>query len=669
MKLIGQEEVWNNLKKAKAVERAWAWFQGAMSALIGFVGQIPTLFIQAFKSLQLEDIILLPRAFAKVVAVFGKFIGDFMSWAGNAVWNLLEIIFAVVAPGAIPYLKKAAGAFRSILKNPIGFVGNLVQAGKRGFLQFADNIGKYLKTSLIQWLTGTLVGVYLPQSFEIREIIKFVLSVLNLTWQTIRQKLVRVVGEPVVTAMETGLDIVVTLVREGPAAVWEKIKEQVTNLKEIVIEGITSFVTSKIVQSAVTKLVSMLNPVGAVVQAIITIYDTIMFFIERLKQIAQVTMAFLDSISTIAAGVIAAAASRVEQTLAGLLTLAISFLARFAGLGKVSDAVMDIIKKLQVPIEKAVVMGRKVGKFSVKSTMKLVNWWKVRKNFSAGGESHSLFFQGEHANVKLVVASSPIPIIEFLVAKEQNIKDDPEKKKAIAIIRDLLRKVEELIQQASKNDQNEQLQKNIENVMNKMASPLVELLAKDEEWGTPENPAPIAYEKRRAAAYPTFFLTMKFIGKSQSELRSLFVNKTNENKIWQYTPTVQKPAPGGEGPLLGLGSSSQVDVGRKFEFAEKGSRDNGVRNFKDIVIKYGMRPSENDWDVDHVIELQIGGADTFSNLWPLPKSENRSSGSLIKGAKTKLPGKPETTVADAWQHKQKEGKSLWLVVTSTRQRA
>jgi dolichol kinase len=278
-----------------------------------------------------------------------------MRWAGNAVWNLLEIIFAVVAPGAIGYIKKAAGAFRTILKNPIGFVGNLVRAGKLGFQQFAANIGKHLKSALIQWLTGSLggAGVYIPQSFDIREIIKFVLSVLGLTWQNIRQKLVKVLGETAVKALETGFDIVVTLVTQGPAAAWEKIKEALTNLKEMVIEGIMSFVIEKVVQSAVIKLVSMLNPAGAVIQAIIAIYNTIMFFIERLRTIIQVAMAFIDSIAAIANGVIGAAANRVEATLAGLLTLAISFLARLVGLGKVSDAVIKIINKIRAPIDKA----------------------------------------------------------------------------------------------------------------------------------------------------------------------------------------------------------------------------------------------------------------------------------------------------------------------------
>jgi hypothetical protein len=418
MKLIGQEEVWNNIKKANALARCWAWFQGAMGTLLGFVQDIPSVFLNAFRSLELTDIILVPRAFAKIAGVFGSFIGKFISWAGNAVWNLLQIIFEVVAPGAMPYIKKAAAAFRTILKDPIGFVGNLVRAGKLGFQQFAGKFGAYLKDSLIAWLTGSLGGtVYIPQSFSLREIIKFVLSVLGLTWQNIRTKLVRAIGETAVKVLEAGFDIVVTLVTEGPAAAWEKIKEQLSNLREMVMEEIMNFVVVKVVQSAVVKLVSMLNPAGAVIQAIIAIYNTVMFFIERLQQIIQVAMAFIDSISAIAGGVIAAAANRVEKTLAGLLTLAISFLARIAGLGKVSDAVIGIINKIRAPIDRAldkvvewiVATARRLGRLAASGVAAAVNWlaeYARPRPFQAGRERHTAWITPDG---RVMVASTPSP--------------------------------------------------------------------------------------------------------------------------------------------------------------------------------------------------------------------------------------------------------------------
>src|ERR1044072_4951631 len=107
---------------------------------------------------------------------------QFITWAGNTVWTLLEIIFDVVSPGALEYVKKTGAALKSILKNPIPFVGNLVKAAKLGFDRFADNFLGHLKAGLIDWLTGSLPGIYIPQSFSLIEIAKFALSALGLTW-------------------------------------------------------------------------------------------------------------------------------------------------------------------------------------------------------------------------------------------------------------------------------------------------------------------------------------------------------------------------------------------------------------------------------------------------------------------------------------------------------
>ena len=319
MKLIGQEELWRNIERSHALPRAWAWFRGALVGLLAFVRQIPGLFLAALRSLEVADIILLPRAFLKVGKVFVGFAGRFGSWALGKVLSLLQIIFEVVAPGAIPYVRKAAGAFHLILRNPIHFLGNLVRAGKLGFDGFRKNFLAHLRRSIVDWLTGSLAGagVYIPQAFDLKEIVKFVLSVLGLTWANVRAKLVRAVGEPVVKALETGFEIVVTLVKEGPAAAWEQIKQHLSNLKDMVMEQILSFVKTTIVEVAITKILSFLSPVGAFIQAIIGIYNTIMFFVERLRQIAVVVASFIDSISAIAAGAVGSAAARVESTLAG----------------------------------------------------------------------------------------------------------------------------------------------------------------------------------------------------------------------------------------------------------------------------------------------------------------------------------------------------------------
>lgn len=424
MKLIGQEEIWENMKKANAIGRAFAWFKGALVGLMSFVREIPGMFINAFKSLHLADIILVPLAFGKLVKVFGGFIVRFVTWAGGTIWNLLEIIFEVVKPGALGYIKKTGGALKSILKNPLPFVGNLVKAAKLGFQNFADRFGTHLKAGLINWLTGSLPGVYIPQAFSLVEFGKFALSVFGISWAQIRGKIVKALGptgEKIMQGIETTFDVVKALVTGGPAAAWEVIKEKLTNLKDMIVDGIVGFIKDTVVQKAIPKLIAMFIPGAGFISAIISIYDTVMVFVEKISKIVEVVKAFIDSIVAIAGGAIGAAASRAEGILAGLLSLAISFLAGFVGLGKVADKIMGVIEKVRASVDKAIdatiawIVAKAKALFG-KEKSAVTNWWKAKKPFKTkGGEDHNIFYSGEEKNVIPMVASKdPKPIANKL---------------------------------------------------------------------------------------------------------------------------------------------------------------------------------------------------------------------------------------------------------------
>src|SRR5215217_2998930 len=339
--------------RSRRRSRAWQWFQTTLSQLIGFVSEIPTLFLSAFKALTLEDIILVPKAFAKLAAVFGGFMSKFVSWGVDAMFKLLEIVFDVVSPGALGYVKKTGSAMKSIFQNPLPFVGNLVKAAKLGFTNFGGNFVKHLKAGLIDWLTGSLPGIYIPRSFSLGEVVKFIFSVLGLTWANVRQKLVKATSETIVQTMETGFEIVKTLVTQGPAAAWDKIKEHLSNLKDQVIQGIIDLVVDAVVTKAIPKLLAMFIPGAGFISAIISIYDTVMVFVNKISKIIQVVTAFINSIVAIAQGNIGAAAGKVESILGGLLSLAISFLAGFAGLGKVADKVMGVVNRVRATVDKA----------------------------------------------------------------------------------------------------------------------------------------------------------------------------------------------------------------------------------------------------------------------------------------------------------------------------
>ncbi len=422
MKMIGRQDIWDNIKKGNAVDKAFAWFQKAMKGLVDLVKTFPQDFIAMLKSLEVMDFIILPNLFAKLFKVFGGFVTSFTNWAMNTIFDLLEIIFSVVAPGAMPYLQRVRGAFKSILEKPMVFVGHLINAAKLGFNQFKNRFGMWLKKGLIGWLLGSLKGanIYIPQAFTLKEIIKLGLSVFGLTWQNVRGKLVKAIGETAVVAMEAGFDVVQTLVNEGPAAAWDKMQDKIEELKAQFISEVTTYVTVTVVQAAIIKLLSSLNPAGAFIQSIIAIYNTIMFLVQKIQQIAQVGMAVIDSMVEIASGAIGKAANKVESVLGGMLSLAISFLANFLGLGKISDKVVAIIKKLRAPVDKAIdkVIDWivKVGKkFLAKAKEKLMGWLKIRKTFTGGDQkSHSVYFKGKDENAQVIIASTPTLADDYL---------------------------------------------------------------------------------------------------------------------------------------------------------------------------------------------------------------------------------------------------------------
>ncbi|HQU31013.1 MAG: DUF4157 domain-containing protein [Planctomycetia bacterium] len=661
MKLIGQEEIWENIKKGNAVQKAWQWFQNAMQGLFALVARFPEDFIAMLKSLEVMDFIILPNLFAKVIKVFGNFILNFYKWALNTVLDLLEIIFTVVAPKAVPYVAKAKSTFITIIKNPVGFVGNLVRAGKMGFEMFKERIGEHLKAALINWLVGPLAeaGVYIPKSFTLIEIVKLVLSVLGLTWQNIRSKLVKIIPEPVLVGLEKTAGILVTLVKDGPAAAWEQIKAELTDLKDQLIAQITQMVTTEIVKAAVTKLVTMLNPAGAVIQAIIAIYNTIFFFIQKINQIAAVVASFIDSISAIAAGQIANAAKKVEQTMANTLTVIIAFLAKFAGLGGIPDKIVGIVKKIRQPIDKGLdkivawlgnMLKKLVG--AVKGAAGAIfQWWKKKMPIETGEEKHNLYFQGEEDSAELVVASSPRRLENFVTDARTNseITGNPKKKASldkitaeISVLRTIRNDLRPL-KDAPEEKRKPHLDK-LDISFGKIGTELGVVFA-DSKGGTKTNPIPIPWPKPAYTGYPKLSLYNQ--GSSDKPKWKLSAKKKTATLIATYNPdgshsiSAGPPVAPSELKSLGIKPPYQIKADMVIGPLTEASTPGGG-TINSLLERYGWDAASEYMDGDHVVEIQFGGKDVQQNLWPLDASLNRGAGSRLSKQLVDLDGQKVT---------------------------
>ncbi|MFL6210652.1 MAG: polymorphic toxin type 15 domain-containing protein [Pyrinomonadaceae bacterium] len=260
-------------------------------------------------------------------------------------------------------LKKGADTIKLILADPIGFLGNLIAAIKQGISQFVGNIWTHLKAGFMKWLFGALTeaGIEIPAGLpSLPSILKLVLSVLGLTYERMRAKAVKLLGPTAVTIIEKAVEYVRALISGGPAALWEKIKEDLSNLKAMVIDAIQDWIITTIIKQATIKLLSMFNPAGAIVQAVLAIYNTVMFLIERASQIMAFVEAVINSVSAIAQGAIGGAAAWIERSLANAIPLVIGFLANLIGLGGISKKIKETINKIQGAVDKAI--DKAIGK-------------------------------------------------------------------------------------------------------------------------------------------------------------------------------------------------------------------------------------------------------------------------------------------------------------------
>ncbi|WP_437299169.1 phage tail protein [Sorangium sp. So ce426] len=265
-------------------------------------------------------------------------------------------ILAEFADRVVSLFKKAAGVVKKIVADPIGFLGNLLSAIKQGISRFVGNIWTHIKKGFMTWLFGELTkaGVEIPSDLTLPSILKLVLGVLGLTWANIRPKIVKKIGERAVTVLEKVVEILMKLFTSGPAALWAEMEAFVGDLKGMVIDAILDWVITKVITSAITKIASMFNPAGAIIQAIIMVYNVGAWLAANLSRILDFIESVVNSVDRIANGDVGGAAAWIEQALSRMIPILIGFLASLLGLGGLAAKVKSFITKVQAKVGKAV---------------------------------------------------------------------------------------------------------------------------------------------------------------------------------------------------------------------------------------------------------------------------------------------------------------------------
>jgi len=373
------------------------------------------------------------------------------------------------------FIEKAKDQLMTILRDPVQFFKNLVSAVGGGLRNFVDNILKHLKKGLIEWLTGSLsgAGITIPDKFDFKGVVSLALQILGLTYDNIKALVVKRLpgAEKVFDGIEKGFSMAKRLVTEGPIALWEEVKNKISDLKESIIGGIKEFVATTVIKEGIIWLLSLLNPASAIVKALKMVVDFVLFLVDNFQRIKDFVKSVYDSIANIAMGALGLAKKAVENSLARILPIAISFLANLLGLRGITKTVKNTIQKISKPINKKIIqpivkkmvdIGKKLLKKGKKAAQnvkdKVVGWWKQKETFKGkDGSSHKLFFKGTGSKAQLMVASKVQPCFEFIsgvTSEKENLskKDQQAFDKALKKAKESAKKIDKKKAEKAKTD-------------------------------------------------------------------------------------------------------------------------------------------------------------------------------------------------------------------------
>ncbi|MDX3591686.1 hypothetical protein PV749_11180 [Streptomyces sp. ID03-2B] len=281
-------------------------------------------------------------------------------------------------------LAKAASAIMKIIKDPIGFLGNLVKAVGAGLNLFITNIADHLKTGVVSWLLGTAVkaGLDLPARFDLKGIIQLIGSMLGLTWDNIRTRVTRKgVPDEAMSAVETSVPVAKNLAAEGPAGAVKEIQAEAGDLKATILGKLTTYLIPTVLIAGITWIISLLNPASAFVRAVKGIIDIVTFIVTQGAQIVDFVNAVLDAVIAIANGGQAGVPKLIEAALATSVPLLIGFLAALLGIGGLANKVKSVFQSVSRPVTRAI---DKIVDFIAKKGKAL--WNKLRKERKGKGK-------------------------------------------------------------------------------------------------------------------------------------------------------------------------------------------------------------------------------------------------------------------------------------------
>jgi len=430
------------LKETNVIGKAWDWFKGQLGKLDlgGVLGEVK------------DAVFKLPPDLGQAKSAVTRRVSGLMNLIKGSAQKIAEIGLTALTAGLGPLgktimasLKGAGDVIVKVLKDPVAFAKHLVEAVKGGFQKFAGNAPKHLQNGIGQWLTGSS-GITFPSKFDLEGVFMVALSVMGLTYQNLRGKLVRALGpggSDKVSKAETTIDTLKSV--KGGLQHASEVKGQQSSVGTAIQDGIKSEVTKSLVVAGIQKVVTMLIPGGGFINAIIGAFQTVQTVIQQGAQIARVVTSALGSIGAIAAGNIGSAVGLIDRTLGGAIPVALAWLGKVVGIGNIGNKVKSVILKVRSRldsvvdklvgkvkglIDKLFGKGKELVKNTADKAKNIINGIFGKQGFSTKNKSHSIWVDIKNNTPKIMIASTPREArVQLNYAHSEAVQKNPSKKK------------------------------------------------------------------------------------------------------------------------------------------------------------------------------------------------------------------------------------------------
>jgi hypothetical protein len=436
------QDLYDKLSKAgRAVEKAYHWLEAEFrkrNLTVDGIYDVLDRAVHAFSGWHPID------SGEEVVAILMEPINQLIDLAGVIGKKVLEFIlegvvstFGETGQKVWAFFQRAGSVIARIAANPLQFGMNLLKAVGEGFKNFFANIWDHLKTGVKTWVYEELdlpKDIKMPEDFTLGSMFKLLLQVLGLTWEHRRPQLVEKLeplgGETVVYFFETiadkAGDFIKRIREQGFSAIKDMIVEQAGEIFNTLVDSLKSWIATEFIERGLKLIAELSNPAGELIKIVESIIDTVMFVIEKAKQLAELVNTVVNALSDIVEGNVGPAAKKVEDTLARLIPLLLRFIAGQVGLSGIGKKIRDIIHKIREPIDKLI--GRLLdgivdkikplwekGKAAFTAKMDAIkDWWTKPAKFDYGDEEHELVVEGEGDKPEVYVHSDKTRLRDFL---------------------------------------------------------------------------------------------------------------------------------------------------------------------------------------------------------------------------------------------------------------